>query len=305
MTVEHARRRAVAKPWGARELGPWSELGGGDAAIGEVWFERANPDAPPPSLLLKLLFATEPLSIQVHPDDTFARSIGLPCGKTEAWHVLAAAPGAQVAVGLRREATPDELRASIKDGSINDLVDWRGVVAGETVFVPAGTIHAIGGGLVIAEIQQRGDTTYRLFDYGSDRELHGELAVAASRAGRSKPQPRPSRLSVERTLLIEDPHFVLERTELPPGSCWRLKAERETWMLVIDGCVMVDHVNTFVGEAVYLEKDQATLSVGGQAAVALMAYSGPEWIPSLLVEAKRREGRNAIGAQCPPAPATS
>ena len=103
---------------------------------------RSN--APTPALLLKLLFTSEPLSIQVHPDDAFARSIGLPNGKTEAWYILSAVPDAKIAVGLKRRITPHELRASIRDGSIVDLVQWRPVSKGDIIFVPAGTIHAIG-----------------------------------------------------------------------------------------------------------------------------------------------------------------
>ena len=151
-------------------------------------FSALIENAPIPALLLKLLFTSEPLSIQVHPDDAFARSIGLPNGKTEAWYILAALPDARVAVGLKRHLTPQELRASIKDGSIAGLTQWRPVVKGDIIFVPAGTIHAIGAGIVLAEIQQRSDATFRLYDYGRQRELHEDNAVAASDAG---PVQRP------------------------------------------------------------------------------------------------------------------
>jgi len=88
MTLELASARVVRKPWGRTDLRPWSELGCDGAAIGEVWFQRADPAAPEAALLLKLLFTDEPLSVQVHPDDAFAHTIGLPQGKTEAWFVL-------------------------------------------------------------------------------------------------------------------------------------------------------------------------------------------------------------------------
>src|SRR5207247_461750 len=107
--------------------------------------------------LLKLLFTAQPLSIQVHPDDTLARSIGLPNGKTEAWYVLSAAPGARIALGLKRALTAVQLRAAIGDGSIAQVVQWRPVAKDDVIFVSAGTIHAIGAGLVVAEIQQRSD----------------------------------------------------------------------------------------------------------------------------------------------------
>ena len=96
----------------------------------------------------------------------YAQSMGLPNGKTEAWYVLSATPEAKVALGLKRRLTPQQLREAIDDGSISDLVVWQAVSAGDVIFVPAGTIHAIGAGLVIAEIQQRSDATFRLFDHG-------------------------------------------------------------------------------------------------------------------------------------------
>ena len=141
---------------------------------------RTPPD---PALLLKLLFANEALSIQVHPDDAFARSIGLAHGKTEAWYILSATSNAKVAVGLKWRPTTQQLRTSIEDGSIADMVCWHPVRSGDIVFVPAGTIHAIGPGLVIAEIQQRSDATFRLFDFGRQRELHVDNAVTVAHAG--------------------------------------------------------------------------------------------------------------------------
>src|SRR3954453_7582750 len=166
MAIEHASVRALHKPWGVSDLKPWSDIGGTGGAVGELWFERADKDAPAPALLLKLLLTSEPLSIQVHPDDTFARAIGMPNGKSEAWYILSAKPDAQIGIGLKRRVTPQELRASITTGAIVDLVQWRPVAKGDVIFIPAGTIHALGAGIVLAEIQQRSDTTFRLFDYG-------------------------------------------------------------------------------------------------------------------------------------------
>src|SRR3984957_4714679 len=118
MAIEHASVRVVRKPWGVADLHPWSGIDGSGDAIGELWFQRADKNAPTPALLLKLLFTSEPLSIQVHPDDEFARSIGLPNGKAEAWNILSVTPDAVTAVGLKRHPTPQDLRASIRDGSI-------------------------------------------------------------------------------------------------------------------------------------------------------------------------------------------
>src|ERR1700712_585039 len=160
-----------------------------------MWVIHAPaPPAPPPFLLLKLLFTTEPLSIQVHPDDDFARSIGLANGKTEAWYILVARPDAQIALGLKHMLSSSQLRSAIADGSIVDMVQWHPARAGDVVFVPAGTIHAIGAGIVLAEVQQRSDATFRLFDYGRQRELHIDNAVAVAIAGPARRQPSPTQL---------------------------------------------------------------------------------------------------------------
>jgi mannose-6-phosphate isomerase len=286
MAIEHAGIRVVDKPWGSLDLRPWSDIRHGGVAIGELWFDRADTDAPDPALLLKLLFTTEPLSIQVHPDDAFAHSIGLAHGKTEAWYVLSAALGAKVALGLKRRLTAPQLRTSIEDGSIADLVLWRGVVKDDVIDVPAGTIHAIGAGLAIAEIQQRSDATFRLFDYGREREIHIDKAVAAANAGPAERQPGPKRLSDCRTLLAASPYFILERIELPPKSSWELDAEIETWVLVLDGHARIGPMNAFAGEAVFLEAECAGVRVGHDGLKALLAYPRPAPIAGLL----RRRG---------------
>src|ERR1017187_10074587 len=166
MAIERARVQALPRPWGVLDLTPWSTAAKDGIPIGEIWYDRPGKPASDPSLLLKLLFTSQPLSIQVHPDDAYAQSIGLQNGKTEAWYVLSAAPEAKVALGLKRCLTPKQLRQAGEDGSITDLVEWHAVSQGDSIFVPAGTIHAIGAGLVIAEIQQRSDATFRLSDYG-------------------------------------------------------------------------------------------------------------------------------------------
>jgi len=281
MSIEHARMRVVHKPWGSSDLRPWSEIRYG-GAIGELWFQRANMNAPDPALLLKLLFTKEPLSIQVHPDDAFAQSIGLCHGKTEAWYILSATPGAKVAVGLRRRLEAAQLLAAIEDGSISELIQWRGVTKDELIFVPAGTIHAIGPGLVIAEIQQRSEATFRLFDYGRRRELHRDNAVAAANAGPAEPQAGPERLTDSRTLLIFNTHFVVERLALAPRSNWELHAERETWVLVLEGHARIGLVNAFVGEAIYLDADVADIRAGPDGLKALLIYVGPKPIAGIL-----------------------
>jgi mannose-6-phosphate isomerase len=282
MAIEHASVQVVRKPWGVADLHPWSGIDGTGDAVGELWFQRVDRDAPIPALLLKLLFTSEPLSIQVHPGDAFARSIGLPNGKTEAWYILAALPDARIAVGLKRHLTPQELRASIKDGSIAGLTQWRPVLKGDIIFVPAGTIHAIGAGIVLAEIQQRSDATFRLYDYGRQRELHEDSAIAVSDAGPVQAQSGARRLTAERTALIASPHFIFELIDLPANSNWALKADRETWILVIEGQARIGLANTTVGDVIFVEADRAGIDVGPDGMSALIAYPGPDPAISLL-----------------------
>jgi len=282
MTMELASVLVVRKPWGSTDLRPWSELGHDGSAIGELWFQRSAAGAPDPALLLKLLFTEEPLSIQVHPDDAFAQSIGLPHGKAEAWYVLSARQASQVALGLKRKISAPHLRAAIEDGTIADVVAWRDVRADDAILVPAGTIHALGAGLVIAEIQQRSDATFRMFDYGRRRELHLDAAVGASNAGPAGVQTEPSALTRARTLLVANPHFVLERVELAPGSRWEINAEQETWMLLLEGDAKSDLMPASRGEAVFLAAQSASIRAGDHGTKALLAYASGKVLPKLL-----------------------
>ncbi len=166
------------KIWGATSLTPW--FPNPTAKTGEVWF--TDPEGAALPLLVKFLFTTEKLSVQVHPDDDFAARYESSLGKTEMWHVLRAEPGASIALGLREPLSPERLREVSLSGEIESLLAWRPVSAGESFFIPPGTIHAIGAGLALCEVQQVSDVTYRLYDYGRPRELHLDKAIAVSHA---------------------------------------------------------------------------------------------------------------------------
>jgi mannose-6-phosphate isomerase len=282
MPIEHAAVRVVHKPWGASDLRPWSSIDAANDAVGELWFERLDKSASNPALLLKLLFTNEPLSIQVHPDDTFARAMGMPNGKSEAWYILSAKPGAKICIGLKHRVTPQELRASIRDGSIVDLAQWRPVANGDVVFIPAGTIHALGAGIVLAEIQQQSDATFRLFDYGRGRELHEDNAVAAADTRPLRRAGGASRLTRERTVLVASQHFVFEKFDLPASSSWALLAEPETWILVLDGHAAIGLTAVSVGEAVFACGGRTSIEVGVNGLTALVAYPAAAPVTSLL-----------------------
>ena len=206
MPLERLKPRFLEKVWGSAHLEPWFKSTG--AKIGEVWFEGAA-DSP---LLIKFLFTTETLSVQVHPDDAYAaRHHSGSRGKTEMWHVLAAEPGAQIAAGLREAVSAERLRDAALSGEIEDLLQWHPAAAGDTFFIPAGTIHTIGAGLVLCEIQQNSDLTYRLYDYGRARELHLEHALAVARR-----EPAPARQLRNGDLLALCDYFSV-RSAAPAG----------------------------------------------------------------------------------------
>jgi len=282
MTLEKTVTRIVPKPWGRTDLRPWNPHHAEGGAIGEVWFERADRAADESRLLLKILFTEAPLSIQVHPNDAYAQSLGLANGKCEAWYILSCTPDARIALGLKRRVGAHELRASIEAGSVPELCEWRTVRDGETILVSAGTVHAMGAGIVAVEIQQRSETTFRLFDYGRQRTLHPADAVAAADGARVARQAPERRLSEQRTLLIAVRHFVFERIELAPGSDWQLIAPTETWLLVLKGRASIGALEADPGEALFLEAESAYIRVRPTGMRCLLAYVGARANPDLL-----------------------
>lgn len=200
--------RIVEKPWGRTDLpAAFGDMGG--RRIGEIWFEDPDGDAAP--LMVKFLFTSERLSIQVHPDDAAAQAAGYPRGKEECWLVLEATPGAELGVGLTHATDAAALRAAALDGSIAAMIDWRPAKAGDFVYNAAGTIHAIGAGVTVVEVQQNVDCTYRLHDYGRPRELHLDAGLAVARTT-PHVEPRDRHVPPQGTLtLVSGPHFHLVR----------------------------------------------------------------------------------------------
>ena len=204
------------KVWGRTRLSPW--FPDSDRRIGEVWY-LAEDELP---LLVKLLFTSERLSVQVHPDD----GEDGPRGKTEMWHILEAEPGASIALGFCEPLSHERLLESTRTGEIEQLLRWIPVNAGETYFTPAHTVHAIGGGIVLCEIQQNSDVTYRLWDYGRPRELHVAQAAAVSDRGVHPGACTPVPLGPGCELLVKSKHFVTEAVTLGAGEQYQPSAER-------------------------------------------------------------------------------
>ncbi|HEU5101762.1 MAG TPA: type I phosphomannose isomerase catalytic subunit, partial [Roseiflexaceae bacterium] len=248
-------RRLDSRIWGGSTLGPWLGLADAPPNLAESWqvydqnrviggpfagrtlanlvaehgaalvgtrsFERYGADFP---LLAKFIDAADHLSVQVHPDDAYAHTVEAATGfhgKTEAWYILHAAPGADLLHGLIRNSNRDELAGALSNGSLLSLLRRVPAKAGDTIFVPAGTIHAINAGIMLFEIQQKSDLTYRVYDYdrrdaqGKLRELHVERALDVTTYAAAPPAVvQPKRLDGARTLLVSCPYFAMERLDL-------------------------------------------------------------------------------------------
>ncbi len=222
--------RLVEKVWGRDALpAPFAAPPG--ARIGEIWFE---PPAEMAGLLVKYLFTSEKLSVQVHPSDTSA----LPeeAGKEECWLVLNAEPGAKLAVGFNETLPVEKIAAAARDGSIEQLLTWHDVAAGDVFYLPAGTVHAIGPGLSLVEVQQNSDTTFRLYDYGRPRELHLDRAMAVADTGPYGAH-HAGNVAQRGETLIDGEYFRLDRVEGLPGEHLREVYMGGVIVLPLDGVV--------------------------------------------------------------------
>jgi len=270
----------VEKPWGRHDLAPLFEDQPADRpAIGEIWYD--DPAGTPRELLVKYLFTSERLSVQVHPDDAAAQACGFPRGKDEAWIILSAEPDSTIALGLTGKMDGDSVRAAALDGSIEQMLHWKPVTAGEVIYSPAGTIHAIGKGLRVVEIQQNLDLTYRFYDYGSDRELHLDEAMSVSDFGPFAGNPAPREISPGRIILAERQKFVLERWTM--GGNFLIAAGAATvWVLPVEGQVVLDGKPAALGDAIVVEGSAAIAIDIAPGSTVYVAYPGLSVIAGLL-----------------------
>lgn len=253
------------KVWGSTRLEPF--FPNSARKIGEVWFDGI----PNPRLLIKFLFTTEKLSVQVHPDDAYARQHHDSFGKTEMWHVLAAEPGAQIAAGFREPLTPERLREASLSGEIESLLQWHIAKPGDTFFIPAGTVHAIGAGLTICEIQQYSDVTYRLYDYGRPRELHLDQALDVSRLDPVSLLQNPSPIG-QHEILVQCPYFTTSRLCVSNSSKYISPLAGTRILIVIEGSGTLLGHSTKCGDVWYLEEEQREIPFSGIATFLEILY---------------------------------
>src|SRR5271168_276789 len=227
--------------WGKSDLKPWFEETGTNELVGEAWLtgpqclvesgpfrgqtlasvaEKMGGEFP---LLVKILFPADKLSVQVHPDDAQAKAMGEARGKTECWYVLEAEPGATVALGLKPGVGAKEVAASVESGTMELLLEHVPVSVGDMLFVDAGTVHAIGPGVVLLETQQTSNITYRLYDYGRPRELHLDQGLRVVRTQTAAGKIAPQAIDGF-TRLIAQRYFTVDRFDLPAGASLPLPA---------------------------------------------------------------------------------
>ena len=285
--------------WGRTDLKPWFAETGTSARVGEAWLTGPQSvildgehkgrtlgnlaaqcvgslgDGEFP-LLVKILFPADKLSVQVHPDDAQAQAMGQKRGKTECWYVLEAESGASVACGLKPGIDVPELLEGAANGTMEAMLQMIPVSAGDMIFVDAGTVHAIGPGVTLLEVQQTCDVTYRLYDYGRPRELHLREGLAvvktATAAGKVKPK---SMYGGDFTRLIQSQYFVVDRFEVGAGSTFEMPMDGVGCVVGISGDSAADSVRFKAGEAVVIPVGSVTMSTANGAVFVRC------WAPSL------------------------
>ncbi len=244
-----------------------SELG--ETVLGSSSVQRYGSQVP---LLAKFLDAADKLSVQVHPNDAYARSHEADSGhlgKTEAWYIITAEPDASIIWDVKKDVTKEALRAAIDEGTVENLLRVVPVAAGDVVYNPAGTVHAVGAGILLFEIQQSSDLTYRLYDYkrkdaaGKERELHVDkgLEVLTFQTDRDAKVP-PRAVSEHVTQLVRSPFFVMEHWEVAETLRGATAPTSLETLTVLEGEVTV----TASGESVTLARAESA---------ALPALLGP------------------------------
>ena len=231
-----------------------------DVATREDWGTNCNGFEFFP-VLNKIIDAAEPLSIQVHPSDEYALEHEGQFGKTEMWHILAAQPGAFLYLGLNHDMSREEFAAAVKNNTICDYLNRVPVLAGETYFIPSGTIHAIGAGITIFEVQQNSSLTYRVYDFdrkdkdGNRRELHVEKAMAVADLN-AKKVPDASRS----VLLGKCKYFSVYRYN---GERRIGKKDSFVSVTVTDGVIRLGEISLKKGETAFLSAGESVNVKGG------------------------------------------
>jgi mannose-6-phosphate isomerase len=263
VSIRQLPSKALEKVWGNPATEPWYPRSPGKT--GEVWFTAPEE----PLLLVKFLFTAEKLSVQVHPPDSAAGP-----GKTEMWHVLRAEPGASLALGFEQAISRERVRAAALSGEIEGLLYWYAPQPGDSFFVPAGTVHAIGGGLALCEIQQNSDVTYRLYDYGRPRELHLDQSLQVADLGRHPGLSVPVELGAGRRLLVECPYFRTESIALAGELSYVAGAQAEL-LICLEGDGQFDGLEFAPGQVWVVPAGTSAFAIRPRNAACLLRTCVP------------------------------
>lgn len=249
-------------------------------------------------ILTKIITARDSLSVQVHPDDAYAQRVEhQPNGKTECWYILDAQPDAQLVLGWNRDTSREEYERRVADGTLAELLRRVPVRPGDAFYLPAGTLHAIGAGIVLFETQQASDLTYRIFDWnrvgadGKPRQLHVEKAADvldfhASTAGAVATIPYVFE-SLERTALIADAHFVVERVTATDEPATMATRDRPLVVMPLDGDLVLECDGA---EAATVSAQDAAIVPAAAQRCAVSAPEGGRTAFTLVTPAGRRDG---------------
>ena len=268
----------LVQDFGTRFMGPgWS------AAVGVAHQGPLHKNLPRDSfpILGKLLFGAGELSIQVHPHPTRTGIAGGKRGKTELWYVLAATAGAQLGLGLRKPMQPDELADAARDGSLKRMLRWVPAAPDQCVLVPGGTVHCLAGCVVLCEIQNNSDVTYRLFDHdrvgldGRPRRLHLARALAAART-ENRPEVRsPARIGrrpCQRWALDRCSGFVAELLSWDQPFLYTPDRLRCHSLVIVSGVGSVNGISFQAGDSFIVPAEAARFHIDGSGARAVRAY---------------------------------
>lgn len=226
-------------------------------------------------VLIKLIDAKDNLSIQVHPDNDYAQRVEGEFGKTEIWYVLDATDDAQLIYGFKNKISSEEFVDAIKNNTLTDVLNSVKVKKGDLLFIEAGTVHAIGKGTLVAEIQQNSNTTYRVYDYGrlgadgKPRELHIDKAVDVSKTEPPKydikPMGEPEKFNdYTKTLLTKCDLFTVNHYEL--NGKVTLEADEKSFnhVLVVDGTGIINGVDFKIGDSFYIPANYGKYEINGK-----------------------------------------
>lgn len=216
-------------------------------------------------VLVKLIDAQKPLSVQVHPDDAYAARVGQR-GKTELWHVLEAEEGAFLYLGVKREVSRGEFARRIAENSVEEVLKKVPVKAGESYYIPAGTLHAIGAGCLIYEVQQSSNLTYRVYDYGrmgadgKPRQLHIEDALAVSVL--SLVDTTPPNANTSRGTIVSCPYFTLREIAVDGEEAFCAPQDSFCHLLCVEGAVTNGSCELASGNGAFLAAGESVVLRG-------------------------------------------